>query len=119
MMVRFCVTVALCSALLVYCLLLLIQKHCYLFFGCAAAAEATFFVHYWSFCVPFFQRLAHKNGPDEHDAKYVKAQLIEQLMRVDDVMEVMESWFLEVQPGDVRKDNLKELFAYAIWYKSL
>lgn len=84
-----------------------------------AAAEVVFCVHYWCLCVPYFTALAHKQSPEDHDTALIKQKLLEQLFRVDDIMAAMESWFLEAGPGDVRRDNLKELFAYAIWYKSL
>lgn len=117
MILRASVAVAACVAALL-ALYLSVLSCRYLYWG-IAVAESAFFVYYHCAHVPYFTKLAHRQGPPEHDATFIKQRLMEQLMRVDDHMACMESWFLEAAPGEVKNDNLKELFAYAIWYKSL
>lgn len=88
------------------------------FYWAIAATELCFFVYYWCIKIPLFN-IAARQTPQGHDALFIKQRLLEQLFRVDDVMACMESWFLEAGPGEVKSDNLRELFAYAIWYKSM
>lgn len=120
MVARAAVAVTACVAALLglYLTIHLHQSRSYFYWG-LAAAESAFFVYYHGSHVPYFTNLAHREGPQEHDATFIKQRLLEQLLRVDDIMACMASWFLEAGPGDVKKENLKELFAYAIWYKSL
>jgi hypothetical protein len=118
MVFRAASAVAVCGIAIAYCYLYL--KGIRTVWWILAAAELAFCVHYWCCCVPYFTNLAHRQGPPEHDARFIKQRLLEQLFRVDDLA-CLASWFLPVEDGssEVKHDNLKELFAYAIWYKSL
>lgn len=116
MIVRAATAVLACAAAILYLYWLI--KASKAFYWTVAAAELAFFVYYWCIMIPFFN-IGARQGPQGHDATFIKQRLLEQLLRVDDVMACMESWFLEAGPGEVKKDNLKELFAYAIWYRSM
>lgn len=84
---------------------------------CAAAAEVAFLLHYCLLLVPRFT--SGSSSPEEHDPAVTKAYLLKHLQRVDDSEATLKGWFLDARPGDVRRDNVKELFAYAIWYRNL
>jgi hypothetical protein len=116
MIARAATAVVACAAAILY--LYWLVKASKAFYWTVAAAELSFFVYYWCIKIPFLN-IAARQGPRDHDATFIKQRLLEQLLRDDDAMTCMESWFLEARPGEVKTDNLKELFAYAIWYRSL
>lgn len=118
MVLRAGAAVLLCVACILYLFSIVIFKGSALLW-LFAAAELAFCVHYYFICVPFFTDLANKQSPEDHEPEMIKTKLLEQLLRVDDIMGCMESWFVNAGPGDVKKHNLKELFAYAIWYRSM
>lgn len=107
------------TTLVLVCALLFLSCH-KLWWWLFAAAESVFLAHYFLSLLPHHSAThsARRQRPDEHDAHYVKERLLQQLFRVDDIMAVMQCWFLE--PGaEVKEGNVRELMAYAIWYRSL
>jgi hypothetical protein len=85
------------------------------------AAEGAFALYYYGHWLP---HLSHKgvraHRDDQHDIAVTQSCLLSQLKRVDDLPNTLRSWFLDAKPSDVvRRDNVRELFAYAVWYRTM
>jgi hypothetical protein len=83
------------------------------------AAEAFFAVYY------FFVIEKQLNAiPDQHDppADYNPQQLVasflQHMARVDDIRGYLSQWFLDAPYESIRHDNVKELVAFALFFKT-
>uniref|UniRef100_A0A383VKF9 AB hydrolase-1 domain-containing protein n=1 Tax=Tetradesmus obliquus TaxID=3088 RepID=A0A383VKF9_TETOB len=57
---------------------------------------------------------------DDYDPIVIKRKLLHHLKRVDDIQGSMKNWFVNAQHWeDIKRDNFKKLFAYAVWYKTM
>lgn len=85
--------------------------------------EVLFAVHYGLLLVRDSKELYPNSKaallPDDYDPQITKQQLLRHVKRVSDIKQSMKSWFINAGSWDeIKRRNLKELFAYAIWYKT-
>ncbi|KAF6254461.1 hypothetical protein COO60DRAFT_1627872 [Scenedesmus sp. NREL 46B-D3] len=84
------------------------------------ATEALFAVHYAVLAWRIDAMIHALPDDDDYDPIVVKRKLVHHLKRVDDVQGSMKHWFVNAQHwDDIKRGNFKELFAYAVWYKSM
>jgi hypothetical protein len=84
------------------------------------AAEALFAVHYVVLAWRIDAMIDARPDHDDYDPIIVKQKLLHHLKRVDDIQGSMKNWFVNAQHWeDIKRQNFKELFAYAVWYKPM
>jgi hypothetical protein len=84
------------------------------------AAEALFAVHYAVLAWRIDAMIDALPDHDDYDPSVVKRKLLHQLKLVDDIQGSMKNWFVNAQHwDDIKRRNFKELFAYAVWYKTM
>lgn len=83
-------------------------------------AEALFAVHYVVLARRIDAMMEALPDHDDYDPIVIKRKLLHHLKRVDDIQGSMKHWFVNAQHWeDIKRDNFKELFAYAVWYKTM
>jgi hypothetical protein len=83
------------------------------------AAEAGFAVYY--FCVIAKQLNAIPNQhdpPADYNPQQLVASFLQHMARVDDIKGYLSQWFLDAPFEYIRHDNVKELVAFAIFFKT-
>jgi hypothetical protein len=84
------------------------------------AAEALFAVHYFLLAWRIDAMIDALPDHDDYDPNIVKRKLLHHLKRVEDIQGSMKNWFVNAQHwDDIKRGNFKELFAYAVWYKTM
>eukprot|EP00879_Flechtneria_rotunda_P023592 GHRR01024959.1.p1 GENE.GHRR01024959.1~~GHRR01024959.1.p1 ORF type:complete len:452 (+),score=112.94 GHRR01024959.1:201-1556(+) len=82
--------------------------------------EAAFYLHYRMVQKHFCSSRSALQIPADHDPRSTKRKLVKHLAKVDSLSESLLHWFTNASSWDeVHRGNLLELFAYAIWYKSV
>lgn len=81
--------------------------------------EACFAVYYFYVMVKEFNLKPEQHAPEGYEADAVVKQFLVQIGRVQDMKQYLSAWFLDVPFESIRLDNVRELCAYALWYKTM
>lgn len=81
--------------------------------------EACFALYYFYVIVRECGRIPHQHVPAGHQPDEVVKQFLAHLSRVQDIKHFLSAWFLDAPFDSIRLENVKELCAYALWYKTM
>jgi len=85
----------------------------------AILAETVFFAYYWLVLLRDFNKLPEQHAPAELEPDAVVRSFLQHMEHVEDFSHYLSAWFLDAPMESIKLDNVKEMYAYAIWYKTL
>lgn len=83
------------------------------------SCEACFAIYYFYVIVKEFNKVPEQHAPPGYQPDEVVEQFLAHVSRVQDIQHFLSSWFLDAPFESIRLGNLKELYAYALWYKTM
>lgn len=81
--------------------------------------EACFALYYFYVIVKACNHVPEQHAPAGYQPDEVVRQFTTHLSRVQDIKHFLSAWFLDAPFDSIKLDNVKELCAYALWYKTL
>ncbi|KAF6264039.1 hypothetical protein COO60DRAFT_1698505 [Scenedesmus sp. NREL 46B-D3] len=94
--------------------------HCPKLLAAAAlAAEACFALYYFFVITKQLNAIPDQhNPPADYDPQQLVASFLKHMARVDDIQGYLSQWFLDAPYDSIRHDNVKELVAFALFFKT-
>jgi hypothetical protein len=83
------------------------------------AAEACFALYYFLVIAKQLNAMPDQHDPPaDYDPQQLVASFLLHMARVDDIQGYLSQWFLDAPFKTIRHDNVKELMAFAIFFKT-
>lgn len=113
------ITVAILGPLICLLWVFWSQKLIIFLLGGFLSCEACFAVYYFYVIVKEFNKVPEQHAPADYEPDAVVKQFLAHIARVQDIKHYLSTWFLDVPFESIRLDNVRELCAYALWYKTM